>query len=154
MGFLSSYFYHPVKYAKCASFAFLYLRPQFLGILEVNCQLQYLVKESSPNIARGCKINSSPIELDTFLSAAEDSGNSCQKTLHTIYSLLRKPFQCQANMCLIDRIQKPALYFVDYSFMIGGIIIQGHVYAKYNVSISSRTIVSGYTNYKSNNPAT
>ena len=57
-------------------------------------------------------------------------------------------------MCLIDRIQKPALYFVDYSFMIGGIIIQGHVYAKYNVSISSRTIVSGYTNYKSNNPVT
>ena len=46
---------------------------------------------------------------------------------------------------------------MDYSFKI---IIQGYVYAKYNASITSATIVSrynnkkGYTNYKSNNANT
>ena len=46
---------------------------------------------------------------------------------------------------------------MDYSFKI---IIQGYVYAKYNSSITSATIVSGYnnkkgyTNNKSNNADT
>ena len=68
--------------------------------------MQYLVQVSSTNIARGCKINSSPIELDTYLSAAEDSGNSCQKTLDNVFAQLLGSHFNVKQICLIDRIQK------------------------------------------------